>query len=90
MNKTLIALAAAGFAAAGLAISPVAAAPLAPKHLGFDKHETSQVELARHRHRRAHRHVHLRRHFWAQGPWAFRGRPYQNCFPVRGGYYCYY
>lgn len=90
MNKTLIALiAAAGFAAAGLAIAPAAAAPFAPKQLGFGTHETSQAELVRHRHRHAHRSVH-RRHFWAPGPWAFRGAPSHHCFPVRGGYFCYY
>jgi hypothetical protein len=90
MNKTLIALtAAAGFAVAGLAVSPAAAAPLAPKYLGFSTHQASQVELASHRHYRLRRHV-VRRHFWAPGPWAFRGLPYHHCFPVRGGYYCYF
>jgi hypothetical protein len=36
-----------------------------------------------------HKHVH-RRHFWAAGPWAFRGLPRHHCHPVRGGYVCYY
>lgn len=99
MNKTLIALAAAGFALAGFA-APAAAAPLAPKQLGFAVQEAgSQAEQVRydrrrahrhyrHGHRHAHRHVYPR-HFWAPGPWAFRGVPHHRCFPVRGGYVCY-
>jgi hypothetical protein len=99
MNKTLIALtAAAGFAAAGLAIAPASAAPIAPKQIGHAYQQAgNQVEQVRHdrrRDRRAHRHWrghrHAQRHFWAPGPWAFRGLGYQNCFPVRGGYVCYF
>jgi hypothetical protein len=98
MNKTLIALtAAAGFAVAGLAIAPASAAPIAPKQLGHAYQQAgNQVEQVRHRrsHRHAHRHWrghrHVQRHFWAPGPWAFRGLGHQNCFPVRGGYICYF
>jgi hypothetical protein len=97
MNKTLIALtAAAGFAAAGLAIAPASAAPIAPKQLGHAYQQAgNQIEQVRHDRRRASRHVHrghrqVRRHFWAPGPWAFRGLGYQKCFPVRGGYICYF
>ena len=97
MNKTLIALAAAvGFTAAGLAIA--SAAPLAPKQLGFSIQEAgNQIEQVRHERRRAdrrysYRHDRMlrRHHFWAPGPWAFRGLPHHNCFQVRGGYVCYF
>lgn len=90
MNKTLIALAAAGaFAVTGLAIAPATAAPLAPKHLGFNAQQTgNHVEQVRHR---RHLRRHVPRHFWAPGPWAFRGIPYHHCFRVhRGGYICYF
>jgi hypothetical protein len=94
MNKPLIAFAAvAGFAIAGLAITPAAAAPIAPKQLGFTiQHAGNQIEQVRHNRRRAHRpHYRFsRRHFWAPGPWAFRGLPYHHCFRVRGGYVCYF
>jgi Ni/Co efflux regulator RcnB len=100
MKKTLIALtAAAGFAAAGLALTPAAAAPAAPGQLGLAVELTgnnaTQIRRDRHRHRHVHRHVHRhkhvhRRHFWAAGPWAFRGLPRHHCHPVRGGYVCYY
>jgi hypothetical protein len=97
MNKPLIALAAAGFAIAGLAITPAAAAPIAPKQLGYVYQQAgNKIEQVRHDRRRAHRHAHRahdrkwRRHFWAPGPWAFRGLPYHHCFPVRGGYVCYF
>jgi Ni/Co efflux regulator RcnB len=95
MNKTLIALtAAAGFVAAGLAIAPAAAAPIAPKQLSHAYQQAgNNIQQVRHDRRRAHRHVQrhhrfARRHFWAPGPWAFRG--HHNCFPVRGGYICYF
>ena len=93
MNKTLIALAAAtGFAAAALAAAPAAAAPIAPKQLGYAYQQAgNQIQQVRHDRRRANRHHRIvRRHFWAPGPWAFRGAGYHNCFPVRGGFVCYY
>lgn len=98
MKKTLIALtAAAGFGLAELATAPAAAAPLAPTQLGLAIGETGvQIEQVRNRrhvrqHRQIRRHVRsARRHFWAPGPWAFRGLSHGNCFRVRGGYTCYY
>jgi len=35
-------------------------------------------------------HPHLRRHFWAAGPWAFGRAPSYNCFPIGHGFVCYY
>ncbi len=90
MKKTLIALAAiTGFAAAGFAVSPASAAPLAQKAFAYSAQQLgTQIEEVRHR-RGVRRHV--RRSFWAPGPWAFRGIPYHHCFRVpRGGYVCYF
>ena len=105
MKKSLIALtAAAGFVAAGLAVTPAAAAPVAPGQLAFAvelagnkvtqvrsdrRHQNAHRHVQRHKHVHRHNHVN-RRHFWAAGPWAFRGLSRHHCSPVRGGYICYY
>lgn len=52
-------------------------------------------DVRRHVRRDVRRHVahprpHLRRQFWAAGPWAFRGVPPYNCFSIGRGFVCYY
>ncbi|MCC6948669.1 MAG: hypothetical protein IT539_12955 [Bradyrhizobiaceae bacterium] len=93
MRIALIALAAA---AAFSFAAPASAAPIAPAHIAV-KNAGSQVEQVRHVRRDVRRHVRrdvrrdFRRHFWAPGPWAFRGLSYHNCIRVsRGGFVCYY
>lgn len=92
MRTTLIAAAvAAVFGFAGLVGAPAAAAPIAPAHIAA-KNAGNHVEQVRHVRRHVRRYVRrdFRRHFWAPGPWAFRGWPYHNCFRVRHGFVCYY
>jgi hypothetical protein len=91
MRNTLIALsAAAALGALGLATTPASAAPVAPAHL--PALAGTPVETVHYAPPHVRRHIRreLHHHFWAPGPWAFRGVPFGNCFPVRHGYFCYY
>lgn len=91
MRTTLIALATATtFGIAGFAAAPASAAPIAPAHIAAHK-VGKHVEPA-HARRHVRRHIRrdVRRHFWAPGPWAFRGIAPHYCFRIAHGFICYY
>jgi hypothetical protein len=90
MKTALLALTAAtAFAAVGFA-APLAAAPIAPAQVAA--HKNTHVQQAHYAPRHVRRHVRrdFRRHFWAAGPWAFRGLPGYHCHRIAHGFVCYY